>query len=105
MRERGGVRIGKRVRATRQGLQLTQEALASELGVTHQHISRIESDQAAPSLELVVKLSRRLGVTTDFLLTGDDRPAIDIVGAIRSSNELTASAKKHLIGLVSELKR
>jgi transcriptional regulator with XRE-family HTH domain len=99
------VGIGERLRATREALELTQEALARELGVTHQHISRIEGNQVAPSLELVVKLSRRLGITTDYLLDGDDRSAVDVVGAIRGEKALSASAKKHLIGLIGELRR
>lgn len=96
--------IGERVRAKRESLQLTQEVLAREVGVTHQHISRIEGDRVAPSLGLVVELSRRLGVTTDYLLTGDDRVPLDVVGAIRSDAGLSAQVKKHLIGLIGELK-
>jgi transcriptional regulator with XRE-family HTH domain len=99
------VAIGERVRAKREELALTQDALARELGVTHQHVSRIEAGQVAPSLELVVRLSRRLGVTADYLLAGDDRPAVDVVGAIRGAEGLSAQAKKHLIGLIGELKR
>jgi transcriptional regulator with XRE-family HTH domain len=99
------VGIGERVRAKREGLKLTQEALARELGVTHHHISRVEGSQVTPSLGLVVKLSRRLGVTTDYLLAGDDPPSVDVVGAIRGEAGLSASAKKHLIGLIEELRR
>jgi len=105
MRPRTGFGIGKRVRAQREGLKLTQEALARELGITHQHISRIEGGHVAPSLELIVKLSKRLGVTTDYLLAGDDRPGVDLVGAIRGDRRLSAQAKRHLIGLVDELQR
>jgi transcriptional regulator with XRE-family HTH domain len=97
--------IGGRVRSRREALRLTQQELASELGVTHQHVSRIEVGQATPSLDLVVRLSRRLGVTTDFLLAGDDRPAVDVVGAIRAEPGLSAAAKKHLLGLIDELRR
>lgn len=97
------VKIGTRVRSRRQALGQTQEELASLIGVTHQHVSRIESGRAAPSLELLVKLSRTFGATTDFLLTGDDRPAVDVRAAIRSDGRLSTSAKRHLIGLVDEL--
>jgi transcriptional regulator with XRE-family HTH domain len=84
---------------------MTQQALAAELGVTHQHISRIEAGHVAPSLQLLVNLSRRLGVTTDYLLSGDDRSAFDVASAIRGEPGLTASAKKHLLGLIAELRR
>jgi transcriptional regulator with XRE-family HTH domain len=97
-------RVGGRVRARRESLKLTQDELARELGVTHQHVSRIESDQAAPSLDLLVKLSHRLGVSADHLLTGQDTATADITGAIRGEPRLSPAAKRHLIGLVSELR-
>ncbi len=96
--------VGGRVRTRRQSLKLTQEELARELGVTHQHVSRIESNQAAPSLDLLVMLSRRLGVSTDHLLTGHETAPADIAGAIRAEPHLSATAKRHLIGLTNELR-
>ena len=103
--EATNVSIGSRVRARRSALGLTQEDLAREVGVTHQHVSRIEGEQAAPSVDLVVRLSRVFGVTTDYLLTGDDRPALDLRGAIRGDPDLSAEAKRHLLGVVEELRR
>jgi transcriptional regulator with XRE-family HTH domain len=99
------MRVGRRIRTQRQALKLTQQELAHELGVTHQHVSRIEGEQAAPSLELVVKLSRRLGVTADYLLTGEKEPAFDATGGVRREPRLSAAAKRHLIGLIEELRR
>jgi transcriptional regulator with XRE-family HTH domain len=96
--------VGRQIRARREKLKLTQSALAAELGVTHQHVSRIETGQVSPSLELLVKLSRRLGVSTDYLLTGDDYLVVDLVGAIRSDTRLTTAVKKHLVGLIDELR-
>lgn len=43
--------------------------LARELSVTHQHVSRIELGDATPSLEMFLKVNRKLGVSTDYLLT------------------------------------
>lgn len=104
MAQAPNTQVGGRVRARREALKLTQDELARELGVTHQHVSRIESDQAAPSLDLLVKLSHRLGVSTDHLLTGQDTKPADIAGAIRGEPHLSPAAKRHLIGLVNELR-
>jgi transcriptional regulator with XRE-family HTH domain len=82
----------------------TQEELAAELGVTHQHISRIEGGHAVPSLDLLVRLSGRLGVSTDYLLTGQKTTTPGIDGAIRGDQRLSAPAKRHLIGIISELR-
>jgi transcriptional regulator with XRE-family HTH domain len=96
--------IGSHVRTKRKALGLTQEKLARELGVTHQHVSRIESGQAVPSLDVLVNLSRKLGVTTDYLLTGQDMTPLDAVGSIRAEPDLNPTAKRHLIGVLNELR-
>lgn len=96
--------IGSHVRAKRKALGLTQDELARELGVTHQHVSRIEGGQVVPSLDVLVGLSRRLGVTTDYLLTGHDMTPLDAAGAIRAEPQLSPTAKRHLIGVLNELR-
>jgi transcriptional regulator with XRE-family HTH domain len=101
--EPSNVQVGRRARARRRALGLTQDELAQELGVTHQHISRIEGEQAAPSLDLLVKLSGRLGVSADHLLTGHDISPLDAATAIRADKHLSSAAKRHLIGLIKEL--
>jgi transcriptional regulator with XRE-family HTH domain len=95
--------LGRRIRERRTSLELTQEQLAHELGVTHQHISRIEGGHAVPSLELLVELARHLGVSTDHLLTGEATVPIETAGAIRGDDRLTAAAKRHLLGIIAEL--
>lgn len=96
--------IGRRVRLKRQALGLKQLELANELSVTPQHISQIELGRATPSLELVIALSRALGVSTDYLLTGREPAPFDARAAIRSEPGISATAKRHLIGLVKELR-
>ncbi len=99
------MKIGSHVRKKREALGLNQAELANELGVTHQHVSRIELEQVAPSLEMLLKLSRRLGVTTDYLLTGQQATPPDAAGAIRAAPDISATAKRHLVGMVEELRR
>jgi transcriptional regulator with XRE-family HTH domain len=95
--------LGRRIRERRTRLELTQEQLAGELGVTHQHISRIEGGDAVPSLELLVQLACQLGVSTDHLLTGEATVPVEIAGAIRSDDRLSAAAKRHVLGIIAEL--
>ena len=104
MQQPAGVQIASRVRSQRKALKLTQEELAVELGVTHQHVSRIEGGHAVPSLDLLVRLSHRLGVSTDYLLTGQETAPLGIAGAIRGDKLLSTIAKRHLIGIISELR-
>ncbi len=97
--------LAVRIRELRKSLSLTQQELARELDVTPQHISRLEIGQAAPSLELLVRLSRRLGVSVDYLLTGDRLPVMDVAGAIRAQEDVTAEAKRALLTLIAELEK
>jgi len=98
------MQIGSHVRAKRIALGLSQEDLATELGVKHQHVSRIELGDATPSLETLLRLSRILGVSTDYLLTGQQTTPPDVAGAIRAAPDISASAKRHLVGIVEQLR-
>ena len=98
------MQIGSHVRAKRNALGLSQTDLARELSITHQHVSRIELGDATPSLEMLLKLSRKLGVSTDYLLTGQQTTPPDAAGAIRSEPGISATAKRHLVGIVEELR-
>ena len=64
------IQIGEQVRLAREQAKLTQEALAERAGMTSQTISTAELGKKALRPENIVKLSRALGVSTDYLLTG-----------------------------------
>jgi tetratricopeptide (TPR) repeat protein len=63
--------VGSRVRAARESAGLSQRQLAFP-GCSPAYISRIESGDRIPSLQLLRELGRRLGVSEDFLATGSD---------------------------------
>jgi len=98
------MQIGTHVRARRIALGLSQIDLARELGVSHQHVSRIELGDATPSLEMLLKLSRKLGVSADYLLTGKQQTPLDAAGAIRADPHISTNAKRHLVGILEELR-
>ena len=62
--------MGLRIQELRKQMDLTQEALAERAGMTSQTISSAELGKKALRPENLVKLSRALGVSTDYLLTG-----------------------------------
>lgn len=97
--------VGERIKVRREELGLTQAQLADELGVTHQHVSGIESGASAPSLELLVRVARRLGDSTDYLLTGESPLEMDAVGGIRADAALPSEAKERLVALVELLRQ
>ncbi len=71
MDERGMVEVGQRILERRKSLGLTQEALAEKADVTTQFVSYAESGKRAMRPENLLKLSTALGVSTDYLLTGE----------------------------------
>jgi tetratricopeptide (TPR) repeat protein len=62
--------VGERLRAERERAGFTQRELAFE-GCTAAYISRIETGERVPSLQILRELGRRLGVSPDYLATGD----------------------------------
>lgn len=65
------VEIGQRIAERRKKLGLTQEALAEEGDLTTQFVSYAESGKRAMRPENLLKLSSALGVSADYLLTGE----------------------------------
>lgn len=59
---------GEKIAALRRKAGLSQEALAEELGISRQAVSRWETNESLPDTEKTIRLSRRFGVTTDYLL-------------------------------------
>lgn len=95
--------IGERIRERRSERRLTQDYLAKALGVTPQHISAIENDKRAPSLDFLLKLARELQVTTDYLLAGEVAIVTPTISSIKADRSLSRQAKKALTLLVEEL--
>lgn len=62
------VNLGKRIAALRHHRQLTQQALAAQLGVTRQAVHYWESGHRGPNLERIDRVAHALGVTRSELL-------------------------------------
>ncbi|MCL2224105.1 MAG: helix-turn-helix domain-containing protein [Defluviitaleaceae bacterium] len=61
--------LGKRIREERRKLDLTQEQLAEDVNVSYPHIGQVERGESGISLEALIAISNRLGVTVDYLLS------------------------------------
>ncbi|HOA28156.1 MAG: helix-turn-helix domain-containing protein [Propionibacteriaceae bacterium] len=67
--EREVDRVGPRLRAARQSRGLTLEELAASAGMSASTLSRLESGKRQASLELLLPLTRRLGIRLDDLVS------------------------------------
>ena len=61
---------GKRLKAIRQALKLTQEQLGSALGISKQFYSNIETDRTLLNNEKLVLLLKDYNVNLNYLLGG-----------------------------------
>ncbi|WP_307866533.1 helix-turn-helix domain-containing protein [Leucobacter chromiisoli] len=65
--------VGPRLRAARQARGWTLEDLAARANMSVSTLSRLESGKRQASLELLLPLTRRLGIRVDDLLEEQDR--------------------------------
>ena len=62
---------GKKIAALRRDHKLSQEALGEKLGLSRHAVSKWEADQAVPTMDNLMELSRLFGVQVDTLLRPD----------------------------------
>lgn len=68
--------LGETLANLRKTKGLSQEQLAEELGLTRQTISKWELNQSTPDINYLVQLSDFLGVSTDYLIKGEQSNTI-----------------------------
>ena len=68
------VPFGERIRAMRECLNLTQEQVASSMGLSRPSLVNIEADRQNVSTDKIVAFARLFNVSTDYLLGMKDRP-------------------------------
>lgn len=70
--------FGEKLKMLRTGQNLTQQQLASRLGVQKSVVSYYESGERTPSTDVLVKLARFFHTTTDYLLDVKRERVIDV---------------------------
>ena len=71
------MRTGEKIAFLRKKKGFTQEQMAEILEVSRQSVSRWEIDAAFPETEKLIKLSRLLECSVDFLLNESEREVFD----------------------------
>lgn len=70
------MKTGEKIALLRKRKELTQEQMAEILGVSRQSVSRWEMDMAFPETEKLIRLSRILECSIDFLLNEKEEDEI-----------------------------
>ena len=72
--------LGQRICELRTACGWSQVELAKRLGVAKQTISNWENENIQPSIEMLIRLAKLFGVTTDYLLGLDSIPRLSMEG-------------------------
>ncbi|MBQ3100648.1 MAG: helix-turn-helix transcriptional regulator [Clostridia bacterium] len=90
--------FNERLRNLRKSRGISQVELAKCLGVTKQSVSNWENDNIQPSIEMLVKIAMFFNVTSDYLLSIDDRKFIEVSG-------ISDSAIEHIKLIINDIKQ
>jgi transcriptional regulator with XRE-family HTH domain len=86
------MKIADRILELRKQKGISQEALADQLGVSRQAVSKWESEQSTPDMDKIILMSEFFEVTTDYLLKGIEPTAEKNQTGIRIGNALSVFA-------------
>ena len=67
------IELGLRIKMLRPKQALHQEKLAEALGISLEHIGKIERGKRTPSLDLVIAMSKFFHASTDYILLANRR--------------------------------
>lgn len=68
--------LGQNVNKLRTSKNLSQQALANDLSISHHAISKIEKGQRAASIEVLYALADYFDCSIDYLVGRSDNPTI-----------------------------
>ena len=90
------VDCSEKLRTLREARGLTQLQVANRIGVSKAMVSAYETASKAPSIEVLIRLSRLFGVSVDYLVCVDAPKVIDVSGLDDEATALIASLVKKI---------
>ena len=93
--------MNERLKQARTNLQLSQEAVAEQLGITRTVMAAIESGKRQITTDELVKLCEIYGVTADELLYGNVSEESEEKAFARAFSKLSEEDKKEVVDLIN----
>lgn len=93
--------FGDKLKMLRTGQNLTQQQLATRLGVQKSVVSYYESGERTPSTDVLIKLARVFHTTIDYLLDVKRERVIDVSGLSESDIAAVTAVVEALKNIVS----
>ena len=91
------VDCSEKLKALREARGLTQLQVANRIGISKAMISAYETASKAPSIDVLIRLSRLYGVSIDYLVCVNSPKSLDVSG-------LDDDTIAHLSALVEKLR-
>ncbi|MBQ7766598.1 MAG: helix-turn-helix transcriptional regulator [Lachnospiraceae bacterium] len=88
--------VADRIKALREQQNITQSALAKQLGITRSSVNAWELGISVPSTQYIVELAHIFNISTDYLLGVDSTSSINVSGLSEKDIELINSIILHL---------
>ena len=100
------LKLGEIIRRQRELTELSMRQVAAMAGISNPYLSQIERGLRAPSEEVLRAIAESLNVSAD-LLRGDqsEDASAEVIEAIQSDSDLTASQRRSLIEAYQALRR
>ena len=94
--------LGERIFQLRKDAKMSQQQLAAQLGIHQKNISKYERNEYTPSANIVRDMAKAFGVTTDYILFGEQAGGKE--GALHIKDRQLAQCLQELDSLDDETK-
>ena len=99
------IKIGERLKQLREALHLSQSYVADRVGVSRSAIVKMEQGQRKVYHEELRRLSELYGVTSDYILQGDEDINAEAEYFARSYQQLTEADREEIMNIIKFKKR
>lgn len=90
--------IADRIRFLREQCGMTQTDLANRLGISRSAVNSWEMSLSSPSISNVIEMSKLFNVSTDYILSIEEKVFVDI-------SDLSTEHKEIILKLINSLKK
>lgn len=88
--------VADKIKALREQQNMTQSALAKQLGITRSSVNAWELGISVPSTQYIVELAHIFNISTDYLLGVESTSTVNVSGLDDKDIELINSIILHL---------
>ncbi len=99
--------ISKRIKSKREKLSITQKEFAERVGVSPAAINQFEKGEKKPSPDVLTRIAKELGVSTDYLLGASEENLFfseNVAAAFRDFKNLSPADRKIILSNIEFLK-